>query len=247
MKAVVIILFSGVSILLNVSAKAESLVTLLSSYQISITPGYDGGEISLVAVADYPLVNYAEPFDVVIVTRGPKRDMAINKKFQYGVFWLNRTIKRYTDVSSFVSVQSSRPLAAIASQERLKQLALDQASLLSLNTESLSATEAALIDLQSERGLWKTSVQVVPITGRIFQSSIAVPSSAPAGNYAVDVYLLTGGILLQKNALNFSIVKEGMSYDIFWMSLAHPLIYGIMLCMFSVFAGWLASMLFRRA
>ena len=93
--------------LLGVAASARAddvpLVADLSSHLVPITTGFTGTDVLLFGSTD-------GPGDIVVVVRGPARDINVRRKQRFGPIWVNATSVILHDVPSYYRMASSRPL-----------------------------------------------------------------------------------------------------------------------------------------
>ena len=69
----------------------------------------------------------------------------------------------------------------------------------------------------------------------------------PLGRYEVDVALFVEGSQLATSNASFTVVKSGIEQTITGAARDNGLAYGLVAALFAIFAGWLASVVFRRA
>jgi len=91
----------------SVSPRADTLVADLSSHLIAITTGFHGDEVLLFGATD-------GDGDVIVVVRGPDRDLTVRRKDRIAGLWINNDEIRFDDVPSFYHVASSRPIEEFA-------------------------------------------------------------------------------------------------------------------------------------
>jgi len=87
----------------NRPATAEPLVADLTSHLIGISAGFTGASVVLFGATD-------GPGDIVVVVRGPERDIVVRRKRQVAGIWVNAKGETFAKVPSFYSLASSRPL-----------------------------------------------------------------------------------------------------------------------------------------
>jgi len=75
----------------------------LDKDRISVTTGFDGEDMGV-----YGTKKADE--DVIIVLRGPGRDMKVRKKEQVFGAWVNRSYVAFDNVPAFYALASNRPL-----------------------------------------------------------------------------------------------------------------------------------------
>ncbi|HXM84370.1 MAG TPA: TIGR02186 family protein, partial [Stellaceae bacterium] len=78
----------------------QPLLADLSSHLIAITTGFTGASVVLFGATD-------GPGDVVIVVRGPERDMVVRHKSHFAGIWINTRQVTFSGVPSYYAVFSS--------------------------------------------------------------------------------------------------------------------------------------------
>ena len=82
-------------------ARAEALVADLTNHLIAITTGFTGASVVLFGAID-------GPGDVVVVVRGPDREMTVRRKRRIAGIWVNSQEVIFANVPSFYFVGASR-------------------------------------------------------------------------------------------------------------------------------------------
>ncbi|HTZ79488.1 MAG TPA: TIGR02186 family protein [Stellaceae bacterium] len=227
-------------------ARAQALVADLTSHLVAITTGFTGTSVVLFGATD-------GGGDVIVVVRGPEREMVVRHKSKVAAIWVNTRQATFTNVPSFYSVYSSRPVEEIASPavRQLHQIGLDY---LHLNTEqTLSAEEAtdfraAFIRNQVRSGLYlPTTGQVAFLGDRLFRATINFPASVPTGTYLVEVFLVRDNAVVSGQTTPLVISEIGIDAEVHDFADRYGLAYGLVAVILAAMAGWLASLPFRNA
>ena len=237
------------------SARAETLIAAMSSHQIQITSNYTGSQLTVFGVVerDGRTVARADPYDIVVTVRGPRRMLLVREKERLGPIWINRTQRRFPDSSIFMTVASNRPLGEIMSPEtaRRERIGLENAQQRKDAGLDLDVTttrfQDGLIRILSEKGLYSYEERGVTfLSNTLFSAPVDVPATAPTGSYEIDIVLYAGGVPLARQTTHFEVVKSGMEQRL--ASGAHelPLLYGLVTVLLALLLGWLASVVFRR-
>jgi uncharacterized protein (TIGR02186 family) len=101
--------------------------------------------------------------------------------------------------------------------------------------------------LRLQQGLFHQSADRVRfISSGVFQAQIDLPGIAPLGNYDVEVALFSGGALVTKNQLGFTVTKTAVEQWVANAAHTNGLLYGLATALIAVLVGWLASLVFRR-
>ncbi|WP_248306804.1 TIGR02186 family protein [Bosea sp. AAP35] len=227
----------------------------MSSHQILITSNYTGSQLTVFGVVerDGRTVARADPYDIVVTARGPRRMLLVREKERLGPIWINRTQRRFPDSSLFLTVASNRPLSEIMSPETAlrERIGLENAQKMKDAGLDLDLTtsrfQAGLIRILEERGLYLAEERGVTfLSSTVFSAPINVPATAPTGSYEIDIVLYAGGVPLARQTTNFEVVKSGMEQRLASGAHEWPLIYGLVTVLMALLLGWLASVVFRR-
>ena len=227
-------------------ARAQALVADLTSHGVAITTGFTGTSVVLFGATD-------GTGDVVVVVRGPERDIVVRRKSKVAGIWINTREATFLAAPSFYSLASSQPIEAIAPPaiRQLHQIGFEN---LHLNTErALNASETsmfreALIRTQTRQGLYSATASQVNFLGdRLFNTTINFPANVPTGHYLVEVFLIRDKEVVAGQTVPLDISEVGVSAEIHDYSDHHGLGYGLIAVALAMMAGWLASLPFRNA
>lgn len=225
---------------------AEPLVADLTSHLIGITGGFTGTSVVLFGATD-------GPGDIVVVVRGPERDIVVRRKRRVAGIWVNSKEEVFSDVPSFYSIASSRPLDGLATPAVLafQQLGLDNLRLTPkrgpIREEDIPFRDALIRNQQREH-LFGTAVGKVEFLGdRLFRTTLAFPSNVPVGTYLVDVFLIRNKAVVAGQTTPLLISKIGVDADVYDLADRQAAIYGVVAVITAMMAGWLGSIPFRHA
>jgi uncharacterized protein (TIGR02186 family) len=227
-------------------ARAEPLVADLTSHLIGITSGFTGTSVVLFGATD-------GPGDVVVVVRGPDRDIAVRRKRRVAGIWVNAKEQIFTDVPSFYSVVSSRPLDAITTPAVLAfhQLGVDNLHFALQRgplREEDQPFQAALIDEMQHDNLFGKATGKVDFLGeRLFRATLSFPSNVPTGTYLVQVFLIRNKGVVSGQTTPLVVSKIGLDAEVFDFADRQAALYGVVAVLTAMMAGWLASLPFRNA
>ena len=84
------------------------------------------------------------------------------------------------------------------------------------------------------------------MSSSLFRTTTALPPNVPAGNLRVLVLAFKQGHVVSSNTMTLFIDKTGIERGLSDFAQFWPAIYGLMAVMFSVLAGFLASVAFRE-
>ena len=222
------------------------LVADLSSHLVAITTGFTGTDVLLFGATD-------GPGDIVVVVRGPQKDIDVRRKERFGPIWVNATSVSLKDVPSYYRVASTRPLAEFAPDQLQERYQLGLQNLrfnipsTNLPPDEAGAFRAALVRLKSENGLYNEEVgSVNMMSSRLFRTELHFPSNVPTGTYLVEVYLFRDNAVTSAEIVPFTVSKIGVGADVYDFAMNYGAIYGILSVMLAVAAGYAASAAFRR-
>jgi uncharacterized protein (TIGR02186 family) len=227
------------------SVLAAPLVVDLSSKQIRITTGFTGTSLLLFGATD-------TAGDVVVVVRGPRRQVVVRRKERVAGIWVNGSAQIFDSVPGYYFVASSRPLIDIADEATLERLQIGVHRLRLQTTGSISADRvkkfrAGLVELKKTQGLFSVSPERVLIVGdRLFRADLTFPANVPTGAYTADVYLFRNGDMMASSETTLAVRKAGLEATVFDFAHQHSAIYGIVAILIALFAGWLAGAIFRK-
>lgn len=236
-------------------AQAETLIASISTHQIQITSNYDGDQLTVFGLVerDGRTTGRADPYDILVTVRGPRRMLLVREKERLGPIWINRTQRRFPENSVFLSVSSNRPLGEIMSEEtaRRDRIGLGNAELHPDSGLDFDVTTArfreGMVRILEEKGLYSLEERGVTfLSNTLFSAPIEVPATAPTGTYEIEIVLYSGGVPLARQTTNFEVVKSGIEQRLASGAHDQPLLYGLATVALALFFGWLSSVVFRR-
>ena len=245
-------------LLATCGAQAETLTTTLSSEKVGIASNFTGAEIAVFGQInrDGGTVARAAGYDVVVSVRGPKGTVVVREKkpFALGLFWLNLDQRKYIAIPAFISVLSNRPLSEISTPELRARWHIGVDNLVPAQGDRTKADFAmepefrvALARLRVGQNLFGEHPKAVTFIGtNLFRANVLLPGTVPLGRYEVDVALFVEGAQLATSNASFTVTKSGVEQTITGAARDNALAYGFGASMFALFAGWLASVVFRR-
>ena len=224
---------------------AKPIIADLSDYQISIDSSFTGGDLLLFGARN-------DPGNIVVVVRGPERNVTIRKKSRQAGMWMN------TEQATFLNVPYYYALTGTAEVDRLSDSPVYD--LLNLGFEKIDLTSPrplaphtrdefakAFIQSQLDRGLYRDFKEPMTFMGAtLFKTLIEFPDTLPRGDYSAEIYLVDNGVLRAAQTLPIEVKKIGS--DAFIYDLAHrmPLLYGILAVLIAIVVGWGISATFGR-
>lgn len=235
----------------------------LTEERVEIRSNFAGRELTLFGAA----AGLEPDDDIVVVLRGPRRDLRVMQKRRVAGVWVNAAPVRFEDVASFYAVASTRPLSEFATFSALRRNAVGMAHLpLSApeteRTETrFGVTDVRVSDLGGEIVDYRAAVVrnkarqdlyaeapggVELIENGLFSARLYLPPVTPTGIYDAEVYLFRGGEPIARWSDTMEVAKAGVERAVYDLAHDHPLVYGVLAVIMAVLAGWLAAAFARR-
>jgi uncharacterized protein (TIGR02186 family) len=236
-------------------ARADTLITALSTHRVLIGSNYTGAQIGLFGTVERNARSIArsEPYDIVVTVSGPRRHLLVREKERQGPLWLNSDQRRFVDAPSYLSVMTTRPISEMGSEEDARRLRIGLRNVLAPAAAGMSFDVAesrftsALLRIKGAEGLYaQIDRGVTYLTPGVFRASIVLPATAPTGSYDVTVELISGGVPLSRQQTNFEVVQIGFEQQVASVARGWPLLYGLGTALAALLFGWLATVIFRR-
>ncbi len=233
-------------------ARADaSLVTDISSHLISVTSDFTGTELLLFGATtldmDFGSLGHG---DVIVVVRGPNENVVVRRKDRIAGIWVNKDSVQFENVPSFYALVSTRPVLEVTSDTVLTQLRIGPERLqFKSNVDAAEKLpfQEAIVRKKTEEDLYSDKESAVTFLGdTLFRTTIEFPANVPVGNYTAEFYLFQNGELLSAQTSPLFIKKSGLGRTIFDFAQDYPALYGIAAIIVALFAGWLASAIFRK-
>src|SRR5215467_154463 len=238
-------------------AGAERLVVSLSNHRVAVTSNFVGEELVLFGTvepepAGSPL---RPPYDLVVTVSGPHQTLRTRRKERMLGIWVNADSREFVRVPSYLAVLSNRPVNNIASPDTLRRLQIGLDNFLLpqrigadvADTVRDDAFRVAFVRLQTQQGLYRESGTAVTfLTPTVFRAAIPMPAAVPTGNYAIDVELFAGGLLVARTNSALEVIKTGFEQYVADAARDYGLVYGLATAMMALVIGWFASVVFAR-
>lgn len=228
------------------AARAQALVADLNNHLVAITTGFTGTSVTLFGATD-------GNGDVIVVVRGPERDVTVRRKSKVAEVWVNTRQITFQGVPSFYSIASDKPLDDIAppAMRQLHQIGLDNLRLVTEAPISPQETEefrSALLRNAERAGLYPSGVGQVRFLGdKLFRTDIRFPANVPTGTYLVQVFLVRDKAVVAGQTTPLVISELGIDAEVHDFADRFALAYGLVAISLAALAGWLASLPFRNA
>ncbi|MEM8986193.1 MAG: TIGR02186 family protein [Pseudomonadota bacterium] len=242
--------------LLAAPVHADEISVALTEQQISIDEGFSGARIILYGVVSGAGGAERAPGDLVVIVRGPEEDLAVREKRRTGPIWTAGEPVRVAGAPGFYFLGATRALNDILSpDERTERqigaghlsVSLIDAAAGQRSPDTLEIARAAIVEAMSDRALYREDIGAVSfLDGGLFQVAIDFPANTPVGPYRSEIYLLRAGEIVAWRTAPLYVEKVGLERMLYDLAHQRPLTYGLLCVAMSLFAGWLASVLFRR-
>lgn len=233
-------------VLFGLPAHAEEpLVTDIDDHLVAITAGFTGTELLVFGATQ-------RAGDVVIVVHGPKQDIVVRRKDRIGGIWVN------TDALTFEHVPAFYHMATTA--QTLDNLAPSALRRHTIGVENIRLKPMEDIDPDEERAFSEAIIRnkvaighysaepgvVERRGGRLFRSTILIPTNVPVGTYTIETLLIDDGRVIGAQATPLFVNKEGIGAQVFRAAHDYPMPYGIMAVLIAAFFGLAANWIFKK-
>tara|TARA_R110002072_G_scaffold26340_4_gene87313 strand:+ start:426 stop:1229 length:804 start_codon:yes stop_codon:yes gene_type:complete len=238
------------------------IMAALTQETVEIRSDFSGANFIL-----YGAARGVEPGDdIVVVVRGPARDLRVMRKERVFGIWINRAPVRFEDVPGYYAVASTRPLSEVGSFSALRRagIGLEHLRLSAPDTERQETrfgVEVTVSDIGGEvvdyraaigrvrklEGLFtETSEGVEILDGGLFRANIALPPRTPVGDYTADVYLFRDGRPVASRSASLDVRKAGLERLIYNFAYENSILYGLTAVALALLFGWGAAAIFNR-
>jgi uncharacterized protein (TIGR02186 family) len=227
---------------------ASDLPAAVAEEQISVSSTYRGSVIDVWGVNP----DRRGRGDIVVVVRGPSQSATVMRKRRAFGLWVNGDPVRFSEAPGFFAVLSNRPLRQIASPQAIWSLELDPAASARLASAVPAGADpseyrGALVRLRTQQGLYFESRSGLRIyAGGLFRARVQLPANAPIADYHADTYLFRNGRLISSQRIPIRISRVGFERRIHDLATHYSFLYGVLVVLVALGAGWLAAFLFKR-
>jgi uncharacterized protein (TIGR02186 family) len=238
------------------AARAERLITSISSSRVLINSSYNGAELVLFGAIERDGVSVSRSggYDIVVTVKGPESPIILREKKKAGLIWVNADQQKYAGLPGYLAILSSRPLADVTSEQLRERFQLGLMQTVSVKGGATAQSEQqrrsfheALIRLKTRSDLFQENDRgAVFLTTNLFRAAITVPAIAPLGNYEVTVSLFADGALLATEKSNFEVLKTGFEARVAGAAFSLSWLYGLLTVLLALGFGWMANYAFRR-
>jgi uncharacterized protein (TIGR02186 family) len=225
----------------------DELTIDLTKNAVPITANFVGSELMLYGASE-------SGGDILVVVRGPNKDQTVRRKKKSALIWVNDMEVTFLDAPSYYFLASTRPLDDFVSDNTAQReqigypaLALKVEGIVD-DDEVIKDFQRALIRNKQKQGLYGEGPGLVSYKGKhLFRTRLKFPANVPVGNYNIDIYDFKDGKVINKESTVLPVQKKGIGAQVYNFAHQHALFYGIMAILVAALAGWLASVMFRKA
>lgn len=249
MRLLVFLSMLMISVPLYCQAGPDTSLTInLAQSHVDITTAFSGTDITLYGVME-------NPGDVIVVVRGPKKDMVVRQKQSVFGAWMNHKAVSFKDVYGFYCIISSKGYKLLLSEETLKENVLGissvQKNLKTVSSEKdkdrLLFSKALVRNKKYENLYTENEGEFSFLNDNFFRADLHLPANVPVGIYDVATYYIENKKIKNIEHVKMKVAQTGMSQDIKLFSQNSSLVYGLICVMLAVFSGWFSNRVRRRS
>jgi len=227
------------------------LVPEVSQHEIQVRQGFTGTELLLFgAILDADGRRAQQPYDIVVVLKGPTQPILLREKEKRLGMWVNVHSTAFRSAPSFFAVASSRPVGEIVDPRTaaIYELGLDFLQLSpagAIDPAEQARFTGGLVDLRRREGLFREEPGGVRINdGVLYQARMAVPSNVVTGQYTAETFAIARGRVIASAVARVEVRKLGFERFVARHAEESPLLYGLFAVGLSLLMGWLAGRVF---
>ena len=247
-----------IAILAALPARAADIAIALTDDFIRVDTGFAGARLVLfgaVTGIDDP----ENTVDIISVVRGPETRFDIRRLEKRNLIWMPGEARAIDGAPGLYLTSATKNITDIAPlpDQAAHHLGADhldiQASPATQTPDQITDTSEnelfknAFLNEVEDLGLYRNIVGGVDFKkSGLFTINVNLPATTPVGDYAVSVYLYRNGELLGEDTAQLAVNKVGAERRIYELAHNRPVSYGVFCVILSLFAGWAASLAFRK-
>jgi uncharacterized protein (TIGR02186 family) len=224
------------------SAEAKPLLSDISPNRIDLHASFRGSDLLVFGARN-------EPGDILIVVRGPSRDITIREKQRIAGMWMFARSAKYNALPQFISLASTTNIASLLTRDSSQLLKLSPEANIrasAVNPDTDSRFDEAILRIMHAQHLYKTSPEPIRFFGEtLFKTRFHFPDTMPRGIYQVETYLFQEDRLVGTQIMPLYADKIGFEAWLSSFAVSHPLPYGVLCVLTALACGWLAHRIFR--
>ncbi|GFZ99732.1 hypothetical protein GCM10010923_05160 [Blastomonas marina] len=245
------VLIALLALLALTGARDPQLVPSVSQDEIAVRQGFTGTELLLFGAILPPEQGAPpEPYDVVVVLKGPTSSVVVREKQQVAGIWMNVDAAEFRSVPSFYAVASSREIAAVvdARTAAIYELGLPYLQLSpigAIDPEQQARIAAGLVERRRGEGHYQQVEGGVQVKGGVlYEARFELPSSVETGTYTAETFVISRGRVLVSEIARVEVRKVGFEKRVADYAENEEVWYGLFAVFLSIFMGWAAGRLF---
>ena len=245
------VLLAFIALLALSGQRDPILVPEVSQHEIRVRQGFTGTQLLLYgAILDPDGRRSRQPYDIVVVLKGPTEPVLVREKAKKLGVWVNADSTAFRSAPSFFSVASSRPIADIVDERTaaIYELGLEFLQLSpsgAIDPEEQTRFTKGLVDLRQREGLFREDGDGVTISdGVLYQARLPVPSNVITGRYTAETFAITDGRVIASAVAEVQVEKQGFEKFVADEADQSSFLYGLFAVALSVLMGWIAGRVF---
>jgi uncharacterized protein (TIGR02186 family) len=227
------------------------LVPEVSQHEIQVRQGFTGTELLLFgAILDPQGRRASQPYDIVVVLKGPTEPILLREKDKKLGIWVNAQSTAFRSAPAFFAVASSHPVSEIVDERTaaIYELGLNFLQLSpsgAIDPVEQQRFTAGLVDLRRRESLYQENGGGVTINnGVLYQARIALPSNVVTGRYTAETFAITRGRVIASAIADVEVRKQGFERFVADQADRSAFLYGLFAVGLSLLMGWLAGRIF---
>ena len=230
-----------------IANEPPSIVAALTHETVEIREDFSGMELVLYGATRGLTIRD----EIVVVLRGPARDLRVMRKSRNFGIWVNSDPVEFSGVPAYYAIATSLPLEDIATEDELRLSGIGLPALLGENPPSTAddpQAYLAAIERAGQRNALFAEAQrgVEVLDGGLFRATISLPPLTPVGNYVAEVYLFRSGRVIASRSASLRVEKAGLERFVYDLAHERPWSYGLICVILAMGAGYLANVAFSR-
>lgn len=223
----------------------EPLVADIDDHLVAITAGFTGTELLVFG-------SVQGEGEVVVVVHGPKEDVVVRQKDRVAGIWMNRAALSFEGVPVFyhVATTAEGDIDLPPSALRRHQIGVENVRFRAMEdvaNDMEAEFSEAVIRNKINVGHYSAEPGIVERRGgRLFRTSVLIPTNVPVGTYTIETLLVRDGQVVGAQTTPLFVNKEGMGAQIYRAAHLYSMLYGLAAILIAAFAGLAANWIFRK-
>ncbi|WP_425409618.1 TIGR02186 family protein [Hyphococcus sp.] len=252
-------IFAVISLLIlpAAPASAANINIAFTDDSVEVDTGFSGARLTLFGAVT-GVENPENEIDIVSVIRGPDTRFELRQMEKSNLIWTPGKARAVDGAPGLYLTYATRNVGDIAPLPTQAAYRL-RADFLNLDIGGEAAAGAppdtrenllygkAFLSEAEKLGIYRAHTGGVEFKkGELFTIHVDLPANTPVGAYAVSVFLFRDGEVLDSDVATLTVNKVGAERRIYEFAHNRPVSYGIACVVLSLFAGWIASLAFRK-